>query len=240
MFKQMVYSVSTSLALSLGNAYAFTIPITDAGWYDDTGTHTFFNNNYLVGDAQGTEYHNWFLFILSNYPTFTSATLRAYLNDSPPAPEDGYLSTDASETWSLWSVETDLSTLYGGGGGLAAFIDLGSGTAYGSVNVTASDVGSFVEVDLNASALAAMNAANDAEKFWVIGGSITTLGDGDDAIFWFSQHRDDGLLFSPRVELVVNESRPEPDPIPEPPLLVLFGLGVLGISCSCKKVKGKT
>ncbi|MBU2711587.1 PEP-CTERM sorting domain-containing protein [Zooshikella harenae] len=136
-----------------------------------------------------------------------------------------YLSTDASKTWTLWSVSTIIATLTGGTGGLAAFGDLASGTSYGSVSVTASDVGSYVEASLNASALASLSAATG---LWAIGGSITTLGTGDDAVFWFS-HED------ARVELVVNEISPEPDPTPEPTSLILFGLGVLGMAYSRKK-----
>ncbi len=195
------------------NAAVVTIDALNQGWYDDTGSHISGNPNYLVGDWAGIEFRNWFVFDLSAIGAVSSATLRAYNIASPPGTEPGFISSDASETWSLFDIVTNINSLMDGTGGLSAFNDLAAGTGYGSQNVSTADNGAYVEVTLNASALAAISSA--AGNFG-IGGALTTLGgSGDEKLFWYS-HED------PRVELVVNT-------IPVPAAVWLFGSGLLGL-----------
>jgi hypothetical protein len=62
------------------DATAIVITATDSGWYDDNGTHTNTNENYLVG-WRGAEYHNFLVFDLTAIPitdTVVSATLRLF------------------------------------------------------------------------------------------------------------------------------------------------------------------
>ena len=212
----IVFTVALPSMLS-----ASVITASDMGWYDETGHHSSSNPNYLVGDLGGKEYRNWMTFDMSNVGTVSSAILRAYLIDIPPGSQYGYNSNDPFETWSLWDVSGSTGSLTGGTGGVAMFNDLGSGISYGSVDATFADVGSYIEVSLNADALAALSASSG---IWGIGGSITTLGSIDEGLYWYS-HED------ARVELVINS-------VPEPATFILLGLGLVGACFFKKKEKG--
>ena len=87
-------------------------------------------------------------------------------------PATGYISADPSENYELHDVTTSLGNLLNGTGGVAAHTDLGTGVVYGSRMMTAADSGNVVEIELNSSAIAALNAAIG---LFGIGGSITTL-----------------------------------------------------------------
>ena len=215
------------LAASTG-AQAALIQITanDQGHYSDAGTHVTGNVNYIVGEiSTGTVFRNWFVFntISTVGMAINNATLRIYNVDSPPSFSPGYLSTDLTETYSLFDVSTDIGTLTGGTGGVAAFNDLGSGVGYGSYIASAADNGTFIEIILNSAAISALNAANGDIA---LGGALTTLGSiGEEHLFSFSQD-------NPSVELVVSTST-----IPIPAALWLFGSGLVGlIGIARKKV----
>jgi len=149
-------------------------PITasDRGWYNQTGLHTPSNLNYITGfggtDIGGDDlvYRNFFVFDLADSPfPYTSATLRLAM----PTP-NGYVSTEASETYTLYDVTTPIASLVAGTGGVSAFEDLGSGVVYGTATLTAADMGTVVSIALNAAGLAAINAADGG--LWAIGGSL--------------------------------------------------------------------
>lgn len=201
-------SVSGLLFLGLSSVEAASvINASDTGWYNEDGDHTASNPNYFTGNQSGKEYRNWFVFDLSGFGEISQATLRAFMIPG------GYGSSDATETWLLREVSTDIGDLTGGTGGVSAFSDLGSGNPFGTVNVTASDAGNFVEVELNSQALSSLSAASG---LWAIGGSVTTLRVSiSESIF--NQSHDD-----PRVELVVNN-------VPVPAAIWLFGSALIGL-----------
>ncbi len=188
----------------------------DTGWYDAAGSHTPSNINYVVGDALGTNFHNFSVFDLSSITdSIVSARLLLFNGASPPNTEDGYISPDPFETYALFDVTTDIGVLTGGTGSVGAYADLGGGTSFGSVDISSADNGTFVVVELNAASIAALNSARGKFAF---GGAITTIGhpiDVQESAFWFSHQ-------SPDVRLIVT--------IPAPgslALLATFGLGAI-------------
>lgn len=174
------------LSLSVATSQAATtLNTTDSGWYDGTGFHGPGNENYFTGLNGGDELRSFFTFDLSMIaPTVTSATLRLYNQGGSFA---GYLSPDATETFSLFDVTTSIASLTAGGGGLVGtFADLGTGVSYGTKVVSAADNGTVIEIALNAAAIAAINAS--AGSSFALGGALTTIGgvSGTEAVFRFS------------------------------------------------------
>ncbi len=143
-----------------------------------------------------------------------------YNGASPPNTEDGYISRDPFETYALYHVATDIGILTSGAGGVGAYDDLAAGTFYGSIDVSAADNGAFVEVELNAAAIAALNSTGGKFAF---GGNITTIGhpiDVQESVFWYSHQ-------SPDVQLVVK--------VPAPGAMALLGLGAVGVRRSRRR-----
>jgi hypothetical protein len=143
---------------------------TDHGWYDGAGEHFPDNVNYLVGDtlSLGRDVHDFFVFDLSGITrTITAAKLALTLPSAA-----GYNSGDPSENFELHDVTTSIPMLINGTGGVAAYADLGSGTVFGSRTITRADSGTVVEITLNSSGIAALDAA---PGFIALGGSLTTL-----------------------------------------------------------------
>jgi len=212
------------------NAAAVTIDATDRGWYGDNGDHRPAVLNYLAGDCDGTtcvagastgidEFRNFFVFDLSGVTApIGSATLRLFNTPaSSPFFRNGFFSDVGSETYLVSEVSTSIASLVAGTGGVAAFSDLGSGTPFGSVTATSAANGTFVEINLDSAAIAAMNLASGLFAF---GGSITTLNGvpDEETLFAFS---DSGLLSDTQLELSV---------VPEPStaLLLAAGISLLG------------
>jgi hypothetical protein len=202
-------------------AVALIIPATDTGWYLDDGTHDPDNVNFVTGVATDgivsqipTEFRNFFVFDLSGVGPVSSVTLRAYLITEFGFGGPGYLSPDATETWGLFDVTTMLGDLTGGTGGIGAFADLGGGIAYGQAIVSAADMGSFIEVSLNADALASIGSAGG---LWAVGGRLLTLGGADPEVIFAFSHDE------PWVELEVTRAVPAPATL----YLSAFALGAL-------------
>lgn len=136
----------------------------DSGWYDSTGVHDPNNTNYIAGlcsDCGGPVFRNFFVF---NIPTAAIVTATLNLNTFT------YDSTNPFETYTLFDITTDLNTLLGGTGGIAAYNDLGSGTVYGTRDYTAPDANQFRSITLNAAAIAALQAS--AGGTFALGGAL--------------------------------------------------------------------
>lgn len=148
------------------------------GWWDQTGSHSASNPNYIAGicgSSDGcfgndTDHHNFFVF---NIPsgTYSTATLRIY---NPGVVNgdfaDGYICPCGSLTYQSWDVTTGIADLEATGSGqVGIYDDLASGILYGWVAVTAASDGTYVDITLNADALAAINAAAGAQ--WAVGGN---------------------------------------------------------------------
>ncbi len=168
-----------ALLLVAGRAGAATIVIdaTDSGWYDDSGSHTQSNENYLVG-WRGAEYRNFFVFDLTAIPltdTVVSATLRLFepAVDLPTIFADGYDSPDASENVEVVQVTTPAPVLILGGTLLTTtYDDLADGTPFGSRAISAADSGTNVDIAINAAGVAAIDGG---VGLFALGGHVTTL-----------------------------------------------------------------
>jgi hypothetical protein len=198
------------------------IDSTDRGWYDVEGDHAPTNISYALGDWRGpdcqpstgchNDFRNFFVFDLSRVTQkITSATLALTVHNQPP----GYNSSDLSESYELHDVSTPIALLVTGNGGLAAHADLGTGSVYGRRKITAADKGSIIEIALNSSAIAEMNAS---DGLFGIGGSLTTLDDLPNTEFIFGGSH----LLNPR-----SVSQLRLTLVPEPSSLLLCLAGII-------------
>jgi hypothetical protein len=199
-------------------ARADVIHAIDSGWYNQAGSHTAQNDNYIVGDVAGTERHNFVVFDLTSVTDdIIAASIQLYNPDNALPALRGYVSPDASETLALYDVTTDIDTLrlsQVGAPGIAIFGDLGSGTLLGNQAVSAADNGTTISIALNADGLAALNAARGG--FFAVGGALITLGSfGDEYVFGFSQAID-----NPEVRRLSFRT------VPEPTAAALLGVGL--------------
>jgi hypothetical protein len=144
-------------------AGAFTLDAVDFGVYPHDGTHSPDPPValYRTGNCEpcAEEWRSFFVFDLSVPGTtpaiVTAASLRldTLLYDSP----------DDSETIEFFDVSTPIATLTSGAGNatdnIAIFDDLGGGTSYGSRAYSEADENLVREIELDAAAVAAINAA---------------------------------------------------------------------------------
>lgn len=168
---------------SAAQAATFEINAADRGVYTANGGHLP-EKNYRAGAGGGAvEQRNYFEFNANGIVgTVDSATLRLLM----PSGAAGYTSPDPSETLALFDVSTNAAAL-SGAGGIGAFNDLGSGTQYGSFVATQLAQAQYLDIVLNADAVAAINASSGV---FSIGGALTTLGDPADPNFLFASSTD--------------------------------------------------
>jgi hypothetical protein len=140
------------------------------GWYDSSGFHDATNPNYFAALVDGTAYNDFFVyFIPAAGGIYVSATLNLW------NPTFGWYSDSyASVVYSNWDVTTPISTLEAtNSGAVGIFDDLDSGVFYASTLVGSWDDGTYVNIPLDAAALASINAAGvAADHEWAVGGTI--------------------------------------------------------------------
>jgi hypothetical protein len=204
------------------SAAATTIEFTatDTGWHSARGRHDPDNTNYAVGwsftSAAEPETRNFFAFdlaALSSVQPIVSAELHLWM------PRTGYLSTDVSELYRLYSVETDSTILVSSGtiGSTAVFDDLGTGSIFGELMTFKPPdriQGTVISIALNQSAIQAIN--DSAGGNFAIGGAIETLRRDRDLEVLFSNSGPDQFRIEPTLVLV----------IPEPSSLQLLFVGL--------------
>ncbi len=205
------------LACSAGQLRAETIRIefTDSGWYVQDGLHIATIKNYLAGRSTGNvTLHNYFVFDLAGVTDpIVGAELRLF------NPENGF--TGAPRDYTLFDVSTPIPTLSASHPqrdpeGIAIFNDLGSGTVYGSRGMSEADNNTIITIDLNADALAALNAARGGQ--FALGGDLAGAGPGLNFVFGST-----GQPTHTRELVLLTEV------VPEPSTFGLAGLGALGL-----------
>lgn len=207
---------------------AQTIQAADRGWYDQTGFHDTGNQNIFTGSEINVNRRNWFVF---NVPTgtYSAATLRFVLSNTDFVQAGRYESIDATETYNLVDVTTSVASLTGGTGGVAAYNDLGSGTAYGTRVFSSADNNTTVDIFLSSNALAAINASAGGQ--FALGGFLSTATGGTtQAVFSFSDFA--STNGSALVLTAGISAAPEPGSVA---LVVCGGVGMMGIIARRKR-----
>jgi hypothetical protein len=199
------------------SAETVVIATTNRGTYNERGEQTD-NSNFYVGDGRGNgcdycggDYRNFFVFDLAGVvQPIASAKLALSM------PLLGFRSDGTSENYELHDVVTPISDLVNGTSGVAAHADLGNGVVYGSDSITDRCYCDYIdEIQLNASAIAAMNTSHG---LFAMGGSITTLNDVVDSEFAFGS--------SPFSTAVLRLTL-----VPEPSTFFLLGIGAISLLC---------
>ena len=149
-----------------------------AGLYNSAGANNTLGSgisNYLAGvcgssdacSGNNDNFHDYFVFDLSGVTgPITSAELSI-----GNASTNGYINPASSEVYTSWDVTTPVTTLVNQQfTQTGIYNDLGSGVLYASTTVTAASDGTQVLINLDAAALAAIQAAEGGD--WAVGGAV--------------------------------------------------------------------
>lgn len=208
-------------------AHAATINTFDRGWYRLDGVHNPVNDNYGAGKSNTSIVRNWFAFNLPTAPAgqqVVSASLLTYTASV----------SGGSQTITLYDVGTSITTLTAahaaGAAGQAIYGDLGSGTSYGSRVFAGTETNQTVSYTINASGLAAINAA--------LGGQFAIAG----------QNSGESSAFNTYVYLLSNTGNPSDgrtqlllefdSVIPLPSAAGLGAVGLLHLGCRRRRITG--
>jgi len=186
------------------------------GWYADASPRFAENQNYFTGNLPApsgegpSEHRSFFTFNLAPIDLATHRITSASLVLNAEL----YGGTGDVETLGLFDVSTPAATLSRGSGvNPTIFADLGTGTTYGTFNVSRESMETLLTFALNLSALRDIVNTNDG--FFSIGGRLLSASAPTDFIFGNS-----GSI--PASLIVQTEST---SPTPEPASVLLLGSG---------------
>jgi hypothetical protein len=159
----------------------------DSGWYNEIGGNDPASTDYFTGFLPPSlgyvgEYRSFFAFDLGGLSTsdvIVGAQFNVFTSEI-------YMSQGV-ETLKISDVTMPVDTIVAGGPErVDVFTDLGSGPVYGTRDVWAFEYFSVINIDLNASATAAINAAKG--QYFAIGAAVSTIdvNDGFQAMFGYS------------------------------------------------------
>ena len=137
---------------------------------------------------------------------------------------NSYLTPDSSETYNIHEVTSTIAGVTDGFANVPVYTDLGDGTLFGSVVVSAASEGTTVVIPLNAAGLAFLNGKTGQIAF---GGAVSTLAFGGQMELVFA-----GLHGSLPRQLVLTV---EPTAVPEPSAMLLTGAGLLSLLLSRRR-----
>ncbi|MGB6589090.1 MAG: hypothetical protein WCC50_10370 [Pseudolabrys sp.] len=230
MFARTAIALVVGLAMGASwsaPAGATALNTIDRGWYQQTNVHEPGNDNYITGQIGATDYHDFFTFDLTGVTgTITSATLHLFEPSGTDFASGGFVSTQASETFQVFTYTGNVSTLDAGGTVSGAYNGLVSGTLAGSVSISAANGGTFVDVSLNAAALAALTSGEGG--LFAFGGDLLGVPDGQltQRTVFANSSVDDVGAPDGNTQLILTTISPTPVPGALP--LFVSGLGVFG------------
>ena len=164
-----VFSVGVFSAPAWAQQVEVDADIFDSGWYIDPGNHTASNRNFISGRFNGLEYRAFHVYSIPDIPQdYNTAVLRFYTHNIEGGPN----------TVRLLSVDTPVSQLVADGvNQTSIFADLGTGVQYGA-DTSLSIINTYVEIPLNAEAIAAINGKK-GEEFALALYNSTAMLDSD-------------------------------------------------------------
>lgn len=204
----------------------------DGSVSNSPGFQNHYVGNTFVGSTPTPERRNFFLFDVGVIPeAVISAKLKIYVPKFPPDGGFGYISPDPTEDYLVtstpFSAEDIATPGIPPGVGIAMFGTFGTGMPYGLTTASVDSMGTDLIIDLDPSAIGAINIARMGTGKFVATGRLTTLGGHppltDQLLFAFTDPT--GALAPetpfPRLEYTT---------VPEPATLAVLALGALAVA----------
>ncbi len=177
----------SSTVVSGGGTSSSTLGAVNRGWWNSYGSHSSTNDNTFTGRIDSRDYNSYFTFDVSDVDPASDLVLRLEL--------ESWWSPDASETVTVYDVSTPAAMLEASGTNVAIYTDLETGSSYATAVIHRTEVGTVIDMPLNAQAVGDFNSVSD---FFSVAVSV-------DSLTHFTGN--EGLRFSgrsePRIHLLV-------------------------------------